>query len=485
MCAVKRRAATMPDASLIPVPPEVSKFLTFGDCDDPDIDDLLDESRAGVVRLQKRIDHYQEKLTYLSNPANFAVVNPPGPLPTPEAYFARDKYYRIQNRYRPQLISVNAQMLNNLTVTSLMLSQCITRRLPVTCAKHGWESLREEIQENTPGFLQRRSRFHALREYVKRAKNSANRISDSGHQILAQLAERHKGQKDFFDSSFEPFLADYFAEVGFGRLDDAAKSLSPHLPPFEIDVVPDPQLTFSVLPLAVRSPRKFELRDGMARPPDHARLVSLCHSLAGQFTADSVEKQQLLRCALVDAVSDRLYLIDPILNEGNESLMPSLAIVRELTIADMQPPEGYFDGLEVKIGELVEVHPVMKQIAIFVEHMQFYRSPFALAHAISVLESMVRAMRPAGALGAIDLAFDDFFVVFLIVLTAATPSNAVGIARLFEVFGFLVYPAVLSHSVMSFCAWASYVENFLGEEHPPALREKITAIEARLKGEDG
>jgi hypothetical protein len=92
---------------------------------------------------------------------------------------------------------------------------------------------------------------------------------------------------------------------------------------------------------------------------------------------------------------------------------------------------------------------------------QFSSSPFDIAESIATVSATISSIARIGKTpDAMEMSFDDFFAVFALVLAAAPPVNACGIAELLAVFDFLDYSQVLKHAVAMFTAWVDFVESF-------------------------
>jgi hypothetical protein len=456
---------------LIPLPSEVVGLITLGDPLSSNLEELLQGSRDALAHVESRMRRCQD----VWNSVSQATPNVPFSSVlhlwvTPQSRFLRGKLDKSDRQWRTGCLKVYAEMLNILSITSLMMRQCITSEIPVNCARHGWESIREQLQARTPGVKKHLFRSRALRSFLMREKSrKSSSLSDPGPDVLNSLAER--SEICCSSVAFEGFVLDYLLD---SELNMVARSLSPRFPASEQTEAVSPSQDSGVLQMMQRSASRFRLSAGMCKCPDSAPLVSLYHSLVDHFSADTSAKQNILKWAFVSVVSDRLYCIDSILDIPNHAILRPLRIIGELTVSDIQVPAGYFKDQET-IKSLPESHAAVREIAKVLEGLQFRRSPLEIAEDLSQVETMIRDMGTDSRQG-MELTFDTFFVLFIVVVSAAPPQNAVGIGQLLDVFGFLDYPFPSCHAVTTFSAWLSYVETFLGQDHPPELASKISGL---------
>jgi hypothetical protein len=283
-------------------------------------------------------------------------------------------------------------------------------------------------------------------------------------------------QKDFaYPSTFDDVLLGFLIGRRIARVDEVATGLSPHIPGPEDEPPAPVEFPFPVRPLIARKGRA-PILPGTAKIPNPYPFLKLYLSLVRRLRANTPEKQIVLKSALIRIIADRLYLIDPVIRTCDETVCQNLGVVQRLTIGDMQAPGLPFGvAPDCVIGKLGESNQVMKAVSHYIEGLQFDRSPLDLAEKLSMVCATIDGMNGSAGKN-MDLCFDEFFAIFLVMFSVCPPVNVTGISYLFSVFGCLEYSPVFKHAITSFSAWASFMNGFLNEAHPPQVREKIDAI---------
>jgi hypothetical protein len=368
--------------------------------------------------------------------------------------------------------------LNSLTLTVKFIEEAICKSLPISFEMAGIDKLRTQLFTHNPTLHRYSARIEFLRHVMEPQIASLPRISA---QICASALDSEIGvvdvENDFAASSlFDNLMFDFLKVRGIQSIDEVASALSPHIAGVPTEPPSSLELEFPVKTLIGRKARMVGRIPGMVKSPDPYPFLKLYLSLVKLLNANTTEKQILLKSTLIRIVSDRLYLIDPLLNDFDENAWKNLQIIRKLTFGDMAAPAAPFGVTpDFVIGELSESNPVIQAVSEHVEALQFDRNPLDLAYHLSMVCTAIEGLNESLGSGT-EMSFDDYFTIFLVMFSVAPPRNFTGISYLFAVFEFMEYSASLKHAITTFSAWASFAKNFMRERHPPDVKKKIEAI---------
>jgi hypothetical protein len=388
----------------------------------------------------------------------------PPPASIPKLRFLQKKL----DTYRLQLEIVSRSFFETfslgLSITADCFQKCLESKIPVSFDFESLESHSiHELMVN-PQYRRLQRRLVSIDAHLRHFHTNSKTVSEMTSIATVSLAAsaRHYaipiefGDRSLFDSD----LFDYFTALGIDVLDAAARALSPHTSAVPTFCLKTHNVRFAVKPIVSRRPRVHD--DTGLRAPDFGPLEQLYVHLVKTLSADTPEKQGVVRCALVRLMADRLYLIDPIVSEPNVAISEGLEMVRALTVDEMRLPPGVFDGFRSsRVAELANTNEVVREVATFLEVIAFTSSPIDIAESIAILSKTVGAIADqASRTQPHTLPFDDFFVVFAIMFAAAPISNACGIAALFKVFSFLEYSPPFLHAITAFSALIEFIRDF-------------------------
>jgi hypothetical protein len=399
-----------------------------------------------------------------------------------ELLFLQHKLATLQDRRAKLSRQIRASIFNSLAVACIFIEKALQNNIPVAVDVEPIRHLETELTDADFTLTKCAKRIAILTSHLDFAMANLPRING---KICASILESNAGladiQKGFaYRSSFDDALWDFCVRHGLKTLDKIAVALSPRIAGKEGEPPPPVEFPFPVVPL-LSSKRRSQCRiAGAVKAPNPYPFQTFFLTLVTRFNADTTEKQIVLKSALIRIIADRLYLIDPILRTSDDVVNTNVRIIQQLTIGDMAAPADPFGVTpDVVIGRLGESNQVMGAVSHYIEALQFDRSPLDLAEKLSMVCDTIDGM--SGAAGkSMEVSFDDFFAIFLVMFSVCPPENVTGMAHWFAVFDFLEYSPRFKHSVTSFCAWASFLEGFLKENHPPEIRQKIEAIQAAL-----
>jgi hypothetical protein len=460
------------------IPDDIVPYVHVGIGNPGDTD--LKATRSSLSKLQSLCETYRLTLEPTSSARTLAAIKP-RPVSVQQLFLER-KLGSLQDRCARISRQIHATIFNSIAVTCIFIEKALQNNISVTIDLESIEKLETEAIEGNLTFQKCRKRADLLSSHLEFGIGSLPRVTG---EICASLLESNAAQADVqkgfaYQSSFDDALWDFCVKHGIKKLDKIARALSPYIAGRECEAPAPVGFPFAVVPL-ITGKRATPCRiPGAVKNPNPYPFLEFYLTLVNRFHADTTEKQLVLKSALIRIVADRLYLIDPILRTSDVAVNKTITIIQQLTIGDMQASALPFGVTpDVVIGKLGESNQVMKAVSHYIEALEFDRSPLDLAEKLSMVCATIDGM--SGSLGkSMEISFDDFFATFFVMFSVCPPVNVTGIAHWLLVFDFLEYTSRFKHAITSFCAWASFLEGFLNEQHPPELRQKIDGILAEL-----
>jgi hypothetical protein len=447
-----------------PIPEALVSSVSFGSPHQLDSQRFLRQMRKSMSRLDRLVNEYRLKSEASPSDCKFA-----GAARTPALQFLQIELARLHRQHQVEARGVFADLFTWLSITSLCFRSCFDAKLFVSFDFTAIDRITEEAFRKNAAYQAARARVLALEAALSRVppeRKTLAQITRIAAQSLKCAATKYSQHREFaYSSAFDGHLLDYLAAIGMDEVDRVAQAISPHLTALTFSV-PPVNVSFKVRPLLARRSTSQKLnRPGWVKRPELEPLNQLYLRVIEALSADTPEKQVVVKCALLRIVADRLYLVDPLLNAPNASIEHGLTMIRQMKVEDMHVSDGLWDSSRHElIGDLPHTNAVISEVASFLDGMQFSTSPFDIAEAIATVSTTIHAMARTEGEKGLDMCFDEFFAIFVVLFAAAPPINAVGIAELFGVFAGLEFPGVLKHAVTAFCAWVEFVEGFRGSD---------------------
>ncbi|OHT08110.1 hypothetical protein TRFO_23469 [Tritrichomonas foetus] len=226
--------------------------------------------------------------------------------------------------------------------------------------------------------------------------------------------------------------------------------------------------------------------------PNYNKFHNLKRMVLNLFDSveNSEEKDIVITTALIRIIFDAAYLFNfDFISCSATKFDINSQIIQKLQPGDLNITDGFlfsssssnFSQYETQtIHELMSSDNDFLEMSQKLENLCFYSNPVDISYIVySVLgdiENRVSKLSKSGQKGTKFLEFDDLFLFFLCVFTFNPPKNAGWIAALLKRFSGLDISPFLQHASTFFIAVVDYVDNFLTENFPYELKEKITKL---------
>ena len=479
---------------LPPVPDEIAKLLIVGSNNDHNSEKRLHETKLLLAEIHKLVEAVRQK-------CEAAPTNPPV-IETPKhaahhLIWAQTKLVKLEKRRQVLSRNIYTKVFNIMTLTEYFIERALGSNIPVFMDMEGLKPMIHGMFAENPDWATVKSKIARLTAYVAAHKDDIQFTVPSVDLCAASLeqcANRCDSSRGFaYYAHFDHCLLDYLWYHGIEAVDRVAQAMSPMVE------MPSPlprQMNKSSSSSAMRKKSKetgrgsmllvspttranMRVRKNCVRASNVESLIEMYESLEKLFRADTVEKEIVLGCALIRIVFDRMYVIDPMLQTGNNGIQQGLDIVRRLKVTDMDVPAGVFENEDVEIRDLCAKNTVIREVLEFADSLNFCGNPFDIAETVYTVSNTINGLQKLSEPN-MEICFDDFFSVFVVLFCASPPANSCGIAMLLDAHSYLELPTPLKHAATSFCAWVGYLRSFPTQEHSPEMQAKVNAALEQL-----
>ena len=476
---------------LPPVPDEVAKLLIVGSNNEHNYEKRLHETKSLLSEIHKWTEVFRKKCEPVASEPSVGEIPK---FAAPHLVWAKHKLARLQEKQQLLARNIYTKVFSVLTLTEFFIERALESKIPVFMNLDGIKPMMQSMFEQDPEWIKVKFRIGAMHAFVDAHKDDivmSGPSVDLCIRVLDECSNRCDASKGFaYYSFFDKCLLDYLWCEELDAVDRVARALSPMVDPPE----PAPQQmrkstssssmkqkgeVGSLVLVSPKARANMRVKKNCVRASVVEPFLSMYERLGKLFRVDNIEKEIVLMCAFVRIVFDRMYLIDPTLQSGNGVIQRGLDIVRCLKVTDMDVPTGVFENEDVEIGHVCEKNTVIREVLQFADSLNFCSNPLDITETVYTISNTIHGLQKLSEPN-MDICFDDFFSVFVVLFSASPPVNACGIAHLLDAHAYIELPQSLKHAAASFGAWVSYLQSFPVEEHSPEMKEKIDKIVARL-----
>lgn len=459
-----------------PIPAEITKLIQVGNPESK----TLKEDLATVAKYQEKLWKLFETYTKRCENTKIGTENQISPerrpITKPEIIFLKTKLGNIIRKQKLLDIEISGQAAASISLVCFFFNKLVEMSFPAVFDINGFEKLLEE-------------------KYVKNKKY--NRYTFKIKAIQKKLGEESTWGKypKFSPTSVVKSLSDaikfYKADLQFCRpsiLDQVLEfTIMNNETPVSIE-----EVYISICgppPLKQSKDKRRKIKNtssmGSFKPfkSNFTPFENFLQKYVNMFEADSTEKCNILRYSAYRFLFDMYCTRTQDLDQSDPDILINARIISILSPNDLNIPPIFFpaENGNKSIRSLIKASPTNKKIVAMLSNLKYLTNPYDIAFMLYYFNNSIEKLGQKIS-SDVTLAFDDFFVTFVALLSFNLPENAEGIAIMLEKFTFLGYSSLFKHAITSFIAAVDYIRNFDKSEHSVEIETKIQALKRRFTG---
>lgn len=205
-------------------------------------------------------------------------------------------------------------------------------------------------------------------------------------------------------------------------------------------------------------------KDGLKIHGNFQGILHIINSFFKVFQPDNVEKQILLRTAVIRVIFERIHMQFHYLDKVDQELNNKIMNLAQETPIQFDVPSHFFpqEIMDKPIIEGVRNFEPLKELIDLIEGMQFYINPFDLLYQLVMFSTKVDEYIKKHNMcheEKITLAFDDFFSILIVFISVSGIENIAGIRFFTEMISDIGLAPIFSYVTTSISAALEYIEN--------------------------
>lgn len=199
------------------------------------------------------------------------------------------------------------------------------------------------------------------------------------------------------------------------------------------------------------------------KDPVFTRFAAILNdiSIRMEITNEKYQKYISLRSSLFRIAFHHDNYFMSILDQSSEVVDINCVKIQNTSLVDLDMPNGFYNceiNHEILLKDALENDIELKKASDLIKEVQFITNPLEIINNLYKISQLIDKRIKERNLA---IAFDDYFILFVVVVTMSPPSNSIGIAQYLDKFATIDLSPQFQHAATSFSAAIDFIQSYL------------------------